>query len=297
LSAAGYGFELTVETPSEALVGTTIEVTYHLRNTTDHPSYFDGGASFKLVDRSDPDAQEVATFRRGWDGDLATLPDWIRTAHAPGGVAVPLAPVPVLGQPVGLQPVVCDLMKRPWPALDAGDPIEADPCAQHTAMPAGSTFDQTVTFDLQWGLGALPDLDLRVATGKLGPAGQEPPDTDRLSVTAPLDFQDDPRRLASVEPALAPDAIPAAPTLAEWLTTTRQLPKSSDFFTELIWRNGNWELWVLPRVPNNPVLPIRVLWDADRNQVVDVRTTNFYPVMGNVGGPAAPPEEVRYHVD
>jgi hypothetical protein len=285
-----------VDAPSVALVGTTTEVTVHLRNVTDRTLYVQSRECTDAVAVTLPSDLVVQPMNapEQWDGSAASLPGWLRKpwnrgASYPGGE-------------------FCRGPGTNWPVLD--NATETGVYSGNIwAIRPGEVLERTESLDLPWAAGVVPTTtNLVVTTGVIGVADAMPDRTDYLEMTVPFRLTDDPRRLASLDAALAPDGLAAAPTLQDWLTFTAgqaplQVPgaQAQKWYPALVWHTGRWDLWILPAISfGDPAgHPLRIRWDTDRNQVVDVRTTSSAGrAEDDPRYPALPGSDViRYHVD
>ena len=161
---------------------------------------------------------------------------------------------------IGSFPVVCD--------ASGGSPDVLDP---------GVSVTRRIAIDLRW---VTPDsvdgtsIEVLASTGLLrSPDGG---DLGKVTVQQPVALLDPVDRVASFEAALASDGMASAPTLVGWIQETGAVDPSGPpqgYQAEMTWWNGAWEAWILPqRGAGHQVDPLRIRFDPERGEVVDVRT-------------------------
>lgn len=309
------GLRLTLEAPREATVGTRVPLTVSLTNTTDRPlraatvqacdeqvtagiqaEGAEGGIGLEHVPEGeeptpDPDA--------GW---LGLLPQAVRPAvewdGRPGSLSATVGP-----QPTG----------DAWEGDDALGGAGNEGCLAMWTPPheigPGETVERRLVVDLRWGAEAPTGRYEAVALGgAVVDANGMPADgadvADDLELSVPIEITDDPARAATRSEALA--ALAATPTLPEWIAHTSDIDAVAGFHQRwaatMSWWDDGWETWIAPYAGNgHQVDPLRIRWDAERDEIVDVRTVFWGGTPSD--DPAQPdplPEpvdEIRYHAD
>lgn len=281
VSVSQGGLRLTLEAPAAAQVGTRVWVTVTLANTTDRtlragrvggcddqvtagieaegseqhvgPTYLPKGA-----DPSDAPREQRGLLPRylgpsvEWNGDPSLL----------GYVLGPQAePTLWAARPLGVSDEACVAMYVP--------PAEIAP---------GEQVRKRLAIDLRWGASAPAGRYEAVAVGgsavdASGSDGHWPP--RNLTVSAPIEITDAPDRADTRDTALA--AVGGAPTLPEWAAETADIHAVNGFrqrwFANLSWWDGAWDLWIKPLAGSgHQTDSLRIRWDPERQQVVDVRT-------------------------
>lgn len=303
------GFRLTLDAPRQAAVGTRVELVASLTNTTDEPlragtvggcddqvtagieaEGADPGIGPRYVPKGEEPTPDPDDQWRGllpgtvgttvaWDGRPETLASSLAGQHADDTWS-------------GSEPHGCKAMFTP--------PAEIAP---------GETVERRIAVDLRWGADAPTDEYEAVALGGavvdangMAVDGAWPPRNLRVSI--PIKITDDPVRASSREAALG--ALESTPTLPEWIVHTADINAVPGFVQQwsasTSWWNGGWETWIAPKAGNgHQVDPLRIRWDPEREQVVDVRTVFWGGTPSD--DPAQPdplPEpvdDVRYHLD
>lgn len=173
-------------------------------------------------------------------------------------------------------------------------------------IPPGGTERQAMWVDLRLQPAPLDDRELYVRFSDTIDQSDGGPIVEHLDAHAPLAFVDDPRRLATVDDALA--AMAADPHVDTWarshagkVAPSRQVIVQPG--TLLRWVDGQWELWLAPDpVTQGNLTYLRVRWDAERRRVVDVRTViNYKAAADDEGVPQADRDNdqarVLFHLD
>lgn len=215
-----------------------------------------------------------------WGGDLAELP----------AVLADEAPPKVL---VGRPEEHLSTTSTACPAVG----VPPQPLAP------GASVATRLAVDLRWTDHASADgtdLEVLASTGALATADGE--DLGRLTVRQPVRLIDPTDRATAYAAATGPDGIAAAPTLADWVAETRDLPPGVEqrWSTALTWWQGAWEAWIVPTYgTGHQGDPLRIRFDPEAMAVSDVRTVfwngapsddpDAYPTP-----PAEPVDEVRY---
>lgn len=292
-----HGVQLKIEAPVVGVVGNRIELRVGLRNVGDHPvrvrtagecespvavGIRPAGSGVPAGTEAGGDGHMPGRPDPGWNGDPRSLPQHLRMQSGPR---------PIAGRSEGnawSRSIVCPAVMRSPMLLEVGAEVL-----------------RTMTVDLRWGLSPIPtEMELVAASGRIGlPTIGGLAHSERVTVTVPFTLDDDPRRQATIEKALAPDGIPAAPTLSDWLDVCAGLVTgfNQSWYTDLAWWQGRWELWIDPAFLNGDVTgPLRIRWDADRERVTDVRTVAVSNGASSDDPDApkgCPPDDIRYQAN
>jgi hypothetical protein len=172
-----------------------------------------------------------------------------------------------------------------------------------TTVRAGTTLSMRIAIDLRGvdAASAAGELDVLGRTGPIEDASGDPVPSE-LGTRQPVTIVDPVDRGPSRAAATGPDGIVSAPTFDEWLAMTGDLGGQNvqTYQASLTWWQGAWEAWITPGGgTGHQADPLRIRFDPERNEVVDVRT-----VFWN-GAPADDPDQpdqlpdpvddVRYH--
>lgn len=297
------GIVLALHTPVEAEVGQRMWVDVTLTNGRSAPIAVDVAAAcheplgavagsveavsaveadtgFGAFDADAPGGSGVTGT--GWTGDLDELPSVLSGGSDPkvySGRDQSL---------LSMSSIACDAMRHPPETIEPGGSIS-----------------RRIAIDLRWVTPTAVDgqeLEVLATTGPI--VGDDGADLGKVTVRQPVVLRDPVDRQASYDAAVGPDGIAAAPTLPAWVAEVDDLGPDAPpemeqaYLTGLSWWDGAWEAWLRPeRGIGHQTDPLRIRFDGERMEVVDVRT-----VFGN-GAPsddpdraasAAPVDDVRY---
>ncbi len=305
-STEDQGLVFSMDTPPEATVGERmwVDVTF----TNDRPDAV-------TVDPAAPCREPVGALAGGLEAIRAVAADTgfgAFDADRPGGAGVAgttwsgdLDELPqILGSGVDpkvytgraedqltMNSIACDWVARP----------------PETVAP-GVSVTRRIAIDLRWVTPRSVDgesLEVLASTGAIKAADGR--DLGNVTVQQPVALRDPEDRRASYDAAVAPGGIAAAPTLPAWIVATMDMGPDvppgfvQQYATGLSWWNGAWEAWILPgRGDGHQTDPLRIRFDPDRMEVVDVRTVFWNQAPSDDPDqpePTEPVEDVRYHVD
>lgn len=272
--------DLSVEVPRSAVVGESVDLTVTLTNTSGgelmvDQSYLCGAiAEVSVLEQGlDVDAEVVRDTGR-WTGNLSSLQTHLRDE--------------VIGEP-GLRGFAAPVEVDPYPQCNRAT-------VPPTSLGAGESLEQAMTLDLRWGRGPVDDVELKASASVLmsgswedTAVGAQEATVMSVSAETQVIVEDDPLRLDSLDAAVGPKGLVAAPTLARWLTSTADRPSVSgdEFDADLSWSEGAWEMAI--EAPTLDIEYFNARWDPTSGEVSLVW-------LSGPDGPGST-KDVRYEAD